>query len=355
MARTHTNMKKNFSAKTARSNQKKTGKPSSGNRFTPLEMPRLPRLISKSNGVKKHGINPVRKFSHGAFTPCESLLTGFTEKWAPEGFNSSVIRKFQKIILQHYEKRARVFPWRQTRDPYQIFVSEIMLQQTPVDRVIEKYKKFIFVFPDVFSLARAPLAKVLKGWLGLGYNRRAIALKKSAEIITKKFKGKLPESEKELLTLPGVGKYTAAAISVFAFNRPVVLLETNVRTVFIHFFFEDKSEVKDSEIIPLIQTTLDTTNPRRWYNALMDYGVMLKKTMPNPGRKSAHHTRQSRFEGSDRQIRGAILRGLAAGKAKSVLEIIQLVGSDPDRIKRILLQLQEEGFVKRNKQKIMIA
>jgi A/G-specific adenine glycosylase len=268
MVRNNAIMKKKFSAKTAQFNQKKTGKPSSGNRFTPLAMSR-----AKTRGKLKN----FYTFSHGVNAPCESLLTGFREEWAPEGFNKSVIRKFQKIILQHYEKHARAFPWRQTRDPYQIFVSEIMLQQTPVDRVIEKYKKFIFVFPDVFSLACAPLAKVFKAWLGLGYNRRAIALKKSAEIITKKFKGKLPESEKELLTLPGVGKYTAAAISVFAFNRPVILLETNVRTVFIHFFFEDKTEVKDSEIIPLIQTTLDTTNSRRWYNALMDYGVMLKK------------------------------------------------------------------------------
>ncbi len=311
MGRIYTDMKEKFSAKPAPANQKKTAKPS---------------------------------FGHG-----------FREERATEGLSRGVIRKFQKIILRHHEKHARTFPWRQTRNPYQIFVSEIMLQQTPVDRVREKYEKFIFVFPDVFSLARAPLEKVLKTWLGLGYNRRAIALKKSAELVARKFKGKLPESEKELLTLPGVGKYTAAAISVFAFNRPLVLLETNVRTVFIHFFFEDKAEVKDSEIIPFIQTTLDTTNPRRWFNALMDYGVMLKKTMPNPGRKSAHYTKQSRFEGSDRQIRGAILRALAAGTAKSASEIIQIVGSEPDRIKKILLQLQEEGFVKRNKQKIMIA
>jgi len=279
----------------------------------------------------------------------------FTEGWATKRLSSSLIRKFQNIILQHYERHARVFPWRRTCDPYQIFVSEIMLQQTTVDRVIEKYEQFITLFPNIFSLARAPLEKVLKAWLGMGYNRRAIALKKSAEIVVKKFQGKLPETEKELLTLPGVGKYTAAAIAVFAFNCPVILLETNVRTVFIHFFFEDKNEVKDSEIIPLIQTTLDTTNPRQWYNALMDYGVMLKKTRPNPGRKSAHYIRQSRFEGSDRQIRGAILRALAAGKTKSAVEIIQLVGGEPDRIKRILSQLQKEGFVKRNKQKIMIA
>jgi len=346
VVRNNANMKKKLSAKTVSSNQKKTGKPSSGNRFTPLEMPRSEPRDNLKNSYS---------FSHGVNASCESLLRGFRKEWATGGLSRRVIRKFQKIILQHYERQARVFPWRQTRDPYQIFVSEIMLQQTPVDRVIEKYEKFIFVFPDIFSLARAPLEKVLKAWLGLGYNRRAIALKKSAEIITKKFKGKLPESEKELLTLPGVGKYTAAAISVFAFNRPVVLLETNVRTVFIHFFFQDKAEVKDREIIPFIQTTLDTTNPRRWYNALMDYGVMLKKTLPNPGRKSAHYTRQSRFEGSDRQIRGAILRELAAGKAKSVSEIVQLVGSEPDRTKKILLELQEEGFVTRDKQKIMIA
>jgi A/G-specific adenine glycosylase len=279
----------------------------------------------------------------------------FMEEWANKGLSPSLIRKFQHTILQHYERQARVFPWRQARDPYQIFVSEIMLQQTPVDRVIEKYEQFITKFPTIFSLASAPLEKVLKTWLGLGYNRRAIALKKSAEVVMEKFEGKLPESEKEVLTLPGVGKYTAAAISVFAFNRPVILLETNVRTVFIHFFFSDRTTVTDQEIIPFIEKTLDRSNPRQWYNALMDYGVMLKKTMPNPGRKSAHYTRQSRFEGSDRQIRGAILRALAVGKIKSVTEIIRLLESDPHRIKRILFQLQEEGFVKRNKQKVMIA
>jgi A/G-specific adenine glycosylase len=342
----NTNMKKKLSAKTAPSNQEKTGKPSSGNRFTPLEMSR-----AKTRGKLKNSYT----FSRGVNVPCESPLTGFMEEWATKGFGPILIRKFQKIILQHYEKHARAFPWRRTREPYQIFVSEIMLQQTQVDRVIEKYEKFIVVFPDVFSLARAPLEKVLKAWLGLGYNRRAIALKKSAEIVVKKFKGKLPEAEKELLTLPGVGKYTAAAISVFAFNHPVVLLETNVRTVFIRFFFSDQNTVTDQEIIPFIEKTLDRSNPRRWYNALMDYGVMLKKNMPNPGRKSAHYTRQSRFEGSDRQIRGAILRALAVGKSKSVPEIIRRVGSDPDRTKKILLQLQEEGFVTRKKQKIMIA
>lgn len=277
----------------------------------------------------------------------DTALARFQRTLFTRGLNDRTIRQFRQHILNHFEKHGRIFPWRQTSDPYRILVSEIMLQQTQVDRVIEKYEEFLAAFPDILSLADASLQEVLNVWLGLGYNRRAVHLKKCAEQVAARFGGKLPANTKELRCLPGIGAYTAAAIGAFAFNQPVVLLETNVRTVFIHFFFFDRTGVKDREIIPLVEKTLDRNNPRDWYNALMDYGAMLKKLTPNPGRKSAHYTRQSPFEGSDRQVRGMILRMLTQGKEQTEQEIIQKVGKDPERTRHILSQLEREQIIKK--------
>jgi len=279
----------------------------------------------------------------------------FRHSLAKEGLNAQTIKQFKTIIIRNYQTHGRNLPWRQTTEPYHILVSEIMLQQTQVDRVIDKYRQFIEAFPDVTSLARASLQKVLKVWLGLGYNRRALALKNTAKIVMKEHNGRLPSSEKLLVTLPGVGKYTASAIAVFAFNQPAMLLETNIRTVFLDFFFENRTNVKDTEIIPLIEKTLAKANPRKWYNALMDYGVMLKKKHPNPHRRSAHYHKQSPFKGSDRQIRGMIVKMLTQGTPTTEREIIRTVAKDPDRVKNILSQLEEEKFVKKKGRRFIIA
>jgi A/G-specific adenine glycosylase len=276
-----------------------------------------------------------------------SLMARFRQSFRKGGLTSKTITQFRRIIVSYYKKHGRDFPWRQTDDPYCILVSEIMLQQTQVDRVAEKYNEFISLFPDARTLAGASLQEVLKAWLGLGYNRRAKALKMSAERIVADYGGTLPASERELLQLPGVGTYTAAAIAAFGFNQPVVLLETNVRTVFIHCFFENQRAVKDQEIIPLVRKTLNRSNPREWYNALMDYGAMLKKALPNPNRKSAHYAKQAPFEGSDRQIRGIILRMLAEGEAREESVIIGDIKKEPKRVRRILHQLVKERFIRK--------
>ena len=200
-----------------------------------------------------------------------AAITRLRHALAEEGLTPPTIRRFRGIITRNYQSHGRNLPWRQTTDPYHILVSELMLQQTQVERVMDKYRQFITAFPDFASLARASLQRVLKVWVGLGYNRRALALKNTATIVMKEHNGRLPSSEKLLVTLPGVGKYTASAIAVFAFNQPVILLETNIRTVFLYFFFTNKTEVKDIEIIPLIEKTVPKANPRRWYNALMEY------------------------------------------------------------------------------------
>ncbi len=267
----------------------------------------------------------------------------------------AVVKKFQKMIYRYYREHGRNLPWRMTYDPYHILVSEIMLQQTQVQRVMGKYEQFIKVFPDFSSLAQTPLRAILKEWQGLGYNRRAIALKQIAQKVMKKFYRSFPSSVETLMTLPGIGRATASAIAAFVFQEPAVFIETNIRRVFIHSFFHDKTDIRDTEILPLVEKTLDTSNPREWYYALMDYGVMLKQECENPNRRSAHYQRQSPFQGSNRQVRGMILKALTQESRVSECEIAQKLQVSPEMLKKNLVQLQKEGFVKRRWNKFAIA
>ncbi len=262
---------------------------------------------------------------------------------------------FQNHIRSFYRTHHRDLPWRDTTDPYRILVSEIMLQQTRVERVLEKYPSFLDQFPDVESLARATTEEVLAEWQGLGYNRRALALKKAAREIVDRFGGSVPDDEKSLRSLPGVGSYTAAAIIVFAFNRPVVMIETNIRRVFIHCFFGDRTGVSDEEIRPLIEETMDRENPRDWYNALMDYGWHLGSTVDNPNRRSRHYTRQAPFEGSNRQLRGNILRLLIVNGNMTVDDICRNLELPASAVRPVLTQLENEGFLTREGDRVRIA
>jgi len=230
-----------------------------------------------------------------------------------------------------------------------------MLQQTQVGRVSAKYGEFVKRFPHFRALAEAPLHEVLTAWQGLGYNRRAVALKKTAVRVIEEFGGRLPSSERELRSLPGVGKYTAAALIAFVFNKPAVVIETNVRRVFIHFFFEDREGIGDAEIIPLVAATLDRSAPREWYYALMDYGVMLGREGENPNRRSAHYRRQSPFKGSNRQARGMILRTLLEASVNSAREIARKLGLSPDVVARNVAALEKEGFIERRGRMIVRA
>jgi A/G-specific adenine glycosylase len=222
-----------------------------------------------------------------------------------------------------------------------------MLQQTQVERVIEKYEPFLSAFPDFSSLAQAPLRTVLSLWQGLGYNRRVLALQRIAQEVMTAFNGTLPSSEDILVKFPGIGKATAAAIAAFAFNKPPVFIETNIRRVFIHFFFHDEENVSDADIFPLIEKTLDTSDPRHWYYALMDYGAMLKKQFQNPNRKSAHYQRQTSFEGSNRQIRGMVLKAIIATPSVTESTLVKKLNKAPEKLREVLIQLQKEGFIQK--------
>lgn len=255
------------------------------------------------------------------------------------------IQAFRELVLGYYEEHGRDLPWRRTRDPYAILVSEVMLQQTQVPRVIPKYEAFLGAFPDVETLALAQLAEVLAAWSGLGYNRRAKALKHAAEMIVAEQGGRVPSTVEGLTALPGIGFATAAQILAFAFDVAVPFIETNIRSVYIHEFFGDAEGIPDSAILPLVEATLDRDDPRTWYYAIMDYGTHLKATLPNPSRRSAHHTKQSRFEGSMRQVRGAILRELTARPGQSAESLVGATGSEEERVSAALEALVTEGFL----------
>jgi A/G-specific DNA glycosylase len=267
----------------------------------------------------------------------------------------TIIRKFQKDIYSYYKECGRDLPWRETHDPYHILVSEIMLQQTQVQRVMGKYEQFTRIFPDFPSLSRAPLQKILREWQGMGYNRRAISLKRIARKVVEEFNGNLPASVETLMTFPGIGKATASSIAAFAFQHATVFIETNIRRVFIHCFFHDMENVNDADIIPLVEMALDTSNPREWYYALMDYGVMLKQEHVNPNRRSAHYQKQSPFQGSNRQVRGTVLKLLVNESNISEYQIVQKLHIQEEKLKNSLKQLVEEGFVKEVRGKYSIA
>lgn len=258
-------------------------------------------------------------------------------------------KQFQSYIHQFYQTYGRDLPWRHTSDPYTILVSELMLQQTQVDRVIPKYTQWLNTFPTFKALAAAPFHQVLSHWKGLGYNRRAQYLHRTAQKVSKLHQGELPKELAALQQLPGIGPYTAAAIRVFAFNQPERIIETNIRSVYLYHFFPNLQNISDAQLKPYIKLTYDTTNPRDWVNALMDYGAYLKTVIKNPSQQSAHHTTQSTFKGSNRQLRGQILERLLK-KPHTLQSLSAALDFSSHQIKTSLLKLQKEKLIDKHHQ-----
>ncbi len=265
-------------------------------------------------------------------------------------------RVFQATVWDHYHNYGRRdLAWRHARsgvfDPYNILVSELMLQQTQVARVASKYDKFLQRFPTIEALAQAPLGDVLQAWSGLGYNRRAKFLQQAAQRVTTNFGGTLPNTAKELITLSGVGIHTAGAIMAYAFDQPAVFVETNIRTVIIHHFFNDQSNIPDKDILALTEATLDHEYPREWYWALMDYGSFLKQSVGNLSRQSKAYTRQSKFEGSKRQVRGQVLRLLGEASQSEAKLATQITDN---RLSTVLRELLSEGLIQKKASKLRL-
>ncbi|MDB4984101.1 MAG: A/G-specific adenine glycosylase [Patescibacteria group bacterium] len=263
---------------------------------------------------------------------------------------------FQRLIMDYYEANKRAsLPWRKKINPYRIWISEVMLQQTQVDRVVLFFENWMARFPTAHDLAAAPTIDVLKMWKGLGYNSRAIRLKNAAEILVKKYGGKFPKTLDEIMELPGIGPYTAGAVMSFAYDQKAVMIETNIRRVFINYFFKNSAEkIHDSEILNLVLQTLPEKNIREWYWALMDYGSHLGRELKragkkyNPNVKSRHYSKQSKFEGSDREIRSRIL-GILLDKKKDslsgILKNVSDLSGDVDRVETIISKMEREGIL----------
>jgi A/G-specific adenine glycosylase len=265
---------------------------------------------------------------------------------APAGLPSTAaLEAFRAEVWAHFRANRREMPWRESADPYAVLVSEVMLQQTQVARVTPRYRDWLEAFPTLESLAAAPLPAVLERWQGLGYNRRALALKRAAELAVERFGGALPADEATLRTLPGIGPVTAAALMDYAFGVPTPFIETNVRAVFLHHFFADADGVPDSALIPIVAATWDADDPRGWGYALMDYGVHLKREFPNPSRRSSHHARQSTFEGSRRQKRARLLRAVLADPGSGAEAYAAGLGIEPTEAEELLEALAAEGFL----------
>lgn len=273
---------------------------------------------------------------------------------------AEALAAFVVSVRDHGRELYRDLPWRDSRDPYAVLVSEVMLQQTQVARVLPLWERWLDRFESFEALAASPLPPVLEAWQGLGYNRRAVALKRAAEEVVLRFAGTCPSDEAQLRSLPGIGPATAAGVRAFAFDLPSAYLETNVRTVFLHELFADADAVPDREIVPLVEAAMRLAteagaSAREWNFALLDYGAHLKRTMPNPSRRSAHHTRQSAFEGSRRQKRARLLRavmalpGHPAEQYAAVLEEAETradrAAPDPDEVMGLLGELEREGFL----------
>ncbi len=288
---------------------------------------------------------------------CQKITRDLYNSIMSNSFNSSA---FLSDLWQFYCQNGRHdMTWRQDTRPYYIFVSEVMLQQTQVERVKQRFAEFVAKFPDWQTLAEAKQSNVVMAWQGLGYNRRALYLQQSAQTVMREYNGILPNDVNQLEQLAGIGPNTAGAIVAFAYDMPVVFIETNIRRVLIYYFFSTKENVEDKQLLLLLEEIvglLATTNftPRTFYWAMMDYGTHIKTLVPNPNRQSKHYSKQSRFEGSDRQLRGQILRELLHAP-QTISGLYKKLGvMNTQRVDIILAGLNKEGFITIKAKKVQL-
>ncbi len=255
------------------------------------------------------------------------------------------IREFRKLIFSWWKKHKRDLPWRHTRNPYKILVSEIMLQQTQVDRVIPKYSEFIQKYPTIYSLARSPIADIIRSWKGLGYNRRSIYLHKTAQEIVLKYYGVFPKDEHILRSLPGIGPYTSRAIMIFSYNADVAAVDINIRKILTHYFFRGIVQ-KESVIQQTAQHILPQGKSWQWHQALMDYGAL---ELPKLNMKNMIRKNRIPFKNTDRYVRGRIidlLRECDWQEDQFIGEIVSRYKIDALRIRDNLSRLVTEHMIK---------
>jgi A/G-specific adenine glycosylase len=276
----------------------------------------------------------------------------------------------RNALLAWYEPRRRAYPWRRTSDPYRIWVSEVMLQQTQVARVIPAYRRFVRRFPTVRALGEAPLSDVISAWDGLGYNRRAVALSGAAKAVVETHDGLLPSDQAALRALPGVGPCTAAAVASIAFDLPVAAVDTNVRRIVARARFGTEPHgVPSAALAREAERWVPVTDPGAWNQALMDLGrevcrprprcgeCPLARTCRSVGRDPAPRSarakdpgpvsgrRQAPFEGSSRQVRGAVVRTLRGRRRCTVGDLVRGTGLPLERVVAAVVALRSDGLV----------
>ena len=289
----------------------------------------------------------------------ESPQSGKAVQVTPDWHSRPLSRDdFIGLVREKGAELYRDLAWRGIDDAYGVLVSEVMLQQTQVVRVERYWPRWMSMFPTVDALAAADQVSVLDAWQGLGYNRRALALKRACEECSAERGGDLPRNVDELVKLPGIGPATAAGVMAFAYDEPAVYIETNVRSVFLHVLFPDQDEVSDKELAPYVADSCPESGARGWYYALLDFGAALKKQVANPSRRSKHYARQSKFEGSRREKRSVLLREvLASSDGIGVEELARRLDEYEQAAKRgpvdygvfesLISDLLAEGFFRR--------
>lgn len=280
-------------------------------------------------------------------------------------------RPGREALRAWYAPRRDAYPWRGTRDPYAIWVSEVMLQQTQAARVVPAYRSFLRRFPTVRALAAASRRDVVAEWRGLGYNRRAVRLSEAARVIVRDHGGRIPRDKDELLELPGVGPYTASAVASMGFGEPVAVVDTNVRRVVarVHLGMEGH-EVPSEDMSTLADAWLDREDPVTWNQAVMDLGREVCR--PNPkcdvcplagvcrfrlsGAVARRGPRsQGPFEGSSRQVRGAVVSALRSHPWLTPAHLASETGFPVDRVEAAIQALAVDGLVEVEAGRVQLA
>lgn len=261
------------------------------------------------------------------------------------------IISFRRKIFRFYAKHRRDLPWRNTTDPYRVTVAELMLQQTQVERVVPKYTEWLKLWPNWRALSQASNEEILRAWSGLGYNRRALYLHKLAVAIVKEYGGRVPRTPELLVRLPGIGPYTSRAILIFAFNRPLATVDTNIRRVLLHSFGLP-STLAPKGVQEFAERVLPRRRARDWHNALMDYSRLM---LPKQIASIPPISRQSKFEGSARQVRGEIVRRLVQRQPVTLRTICRVLNRKVSEVEKIADRMVVEGLIRRTGGKVWLA
>jgi A/G-specific adenine glycosylase len=284
------------------------------------------------------------------------------------------------ILIEWFRRHGRNLPWRHTRDPYRILVAELMLQQTQVERVIPKYHAFLALFPTVADLANAPTSAVITAWQGLGYNRRAVYLQRTAHAVQHQYAGEFPRSVAELRALPGIGPYTAGAIACFAFEQDVGFLDTNIRRVIVRLHHDPTTETNERDLWQLAEQLVPQEQGWWWNQAIMELGALictaqrpkcvqcplrghchdyqarlvadeqLLATPTPPHKRVAERKKSEPFLGSNRYIRGRIIDALRAQAPQTPEQLCAHIQQsypalDQQRLEHLLHGLMADGLI----------